>query len=336
MLIPRFFIENSNGFTQTELKFSLILLQHYQNNKEEFNANYIVKNKLLHTFKTANSSKLARQIVRKLEIKMDENPIFSTLYYNYPGIIKFRFKQEIEDATDTIEFDETLLTTLPNTGFTLKLLLLLLFAVKDHQFDFTIDRLATALFGNKSAYSPQQSHNASANQIVKLQSAVDELNKLTDFSISIEPVKSSRSITSIYFNVLQPDTTAKHTDADTIKELLKSYGFNNAPQFIAKFISLFATNEEVKTMIQFITKRTNVLLQTGIIKNDINAYMYLARQALLFQYESPSLWYTMPKATLILQQYMFTHPTTFLEDITNIINNNKNFSELVKSLTNEN
>lgn len=248
MLITREFVINSNGFTQTELKFSLILLQHYQNNNGEFNENYIVKAELLHIFPNANTSKLANQLVRKIGIKTDESPsIFSSLYYNYPGIVKFRFKQEIEDATDTIEFDETLLKTLPNTGITLKLLLLLLFAINDNQFDFTIDRLATALFGNKSTYNPQHSHNASANQQIKLQQAVDELNDvLINFFISFEPIKSSRNITGFHFNVSSKNTTAVCTDADTITKLLQNKNFKNVPQYIARFIGMFATKEESK------------------------------------------------------------------------------------------
>lgn len=336
MLITREFVENSNGFTQTELKFALILLQHYQNNKGDFNENYIVKGELLHTFKTSNSSKLGNQLVRKIQIKMDENPIFSTLYYNYPGIIEFRFKQEME-TTDTIDFDETMLTTLPNTGITLKLLLLLLFAIKDNHFDFTIDKLATTLFGNKNAYNPQ-AVNSAANQLSKLKEAIDELNTITDFFISIEPIKSSRSITGFHFNVLQPNPTAKHTDADTIKELLKLNKFPLKPKNIndylsLEFVSLFATNEDASELIKYITKNAAVLLQTGILNNTKDTYTHLARQTLLYHHTKPKLWYTMPKALIILQQYMFTHPTTFINDIINIINENTGFSELVKSLT---
>lgn len=337
MLITREFVINSNGFTQTELKFSLILLQHYQNNNGEFNENYIVKAHLLHTFKTANSSKLASKTINKIQLKDEFSSIFSYLYYEYPGIIKFRFKQEIEDATDTIEFDETLLTTLPNTGSTLKLLLLLLFAIKDNQFDFTIDKLATTLFSNKNAYNPQ-AVNSAANQLSKLKEAIDELNTITDFFISIEPIKSSRSITGFHFNVLQPNPTAKHTDADTIKELLKLNKFPLKPKNIndylsLEFVSLFATNEDASELIKYITKNAAVLLQTGILNNTKDTYTHLARQTLLYHHTKPKLWYTMPKALIILQQYMFTHPTTFINDIINIINENTGFSELVKSLT---
>ena len=329
MLIPRFFIENSNGFTQTELKFSLLLLQHSQNNKGKFNENYIVKGELLHTFKTTNSSKLARQIVRKIQIKMDENPIFRSLHYNYPGTIEFHFKQEIE-TTDTIDFDETLLTTLPNTGITLKLLLLLLFAIKDNQFDFTIDKLATTLFGNKSAYNPQLSHNTSANQIVKLQQAVDELNNLIDFFVSFEPIKSSRNITGFHFNVSQTNVTAICTDADTITKLLRNKGFKNVPQFIAGFIGMFATKEEAKAIVQYITKRTAILQQTGMINNEADIYLCLARQAVLYPHKTPILWYTEEKAKTVLEHYMIMHPKQFVYDVVKFISNSKNYNSLTK------
>ena len=331
MLITREFVINSNGFTQTELKFALILLQHYQNNKEEFNANFIVKSELLHTFKTANSSKLASQIVRKIQIKMDENPIFRSLHYNYPGCIEFHFKQEIEDATDTIDFDETLLTTLPNTGITLKLLLLLLLAVKDNCFDFTIDKLATTLFGNKSTYNPQHSHNASANQQIKLQQAVDELNDiLINFFVSFEPIKSSRNITGFHFNVSSKNTTAVCTDTDTIIKLLQNKNFKNVPQFIARFIGMFATKEESKKIIQYITKRTNLLLRTGMINNEAEVHLCLARQAVLFQHKMPILWYTEEKAKTLLEHYMIMHPKLFVYDIFEYISKSKNYNELAE------
>lgn len=330
MKIAREFVINSNGFTQTELKFALILLQHYQNNKGEFNENYIVKAHLLHTFKTANSSKLASKTVNKIRLKDEFSSIFSSLYYEYPGIIKFRFKQEIEDATDTIEFDETLLTTLPNTGITLKLLLLLLFAIKDNSFDFTIDRLATALFGNKSTYNPQHSHNASANQQIKLQQAVDELNNLINFFVSFEPIKSSRNITGFHFNVSQTNPTAICTDADTITKLLRNKKFDNVPQFIAEFIAMFATKEEAKAIVQYITQKTAILQQTGIINKENDICLSLARYAVLFPHKTPTLWYTEQRAKTLLEHYMILHPKLFVYDIIKFINDSTNHHDLAK------
>ena len=334
MKITREFINGTNGFTQTEMKFAIFSLQKHQ---KTLVSNYIAKNELTELFVTAkNTAQLASKIARKLSAKRNENSIFGFIDYKYPGNIEYTYRHEIETAiekgTDVVEFDESLLSMLSNTGNTLKLLLLLLFAIKDESYCFTTTELSTKLFGEKRTYNPQKSRNASANQLVKIQEAIAEINALTDYSISIEPIKSGHSITAFHFNVSLPNATATHTDNITIAKLLKSKGYGSSSQLISEFISLFATNDEAKEMIQYITDKTGVLLRTGIIKNDIDVCMSLARQAVIYPHTTPLLWYTTPKTQVLLEHYMYTHPNTFIEGIKSIINNNNGFAELVENI----
>ena len=335
MLISREIINKTADFTQIEMKFSIYLLHKMQNYDgfKSCRSNYIMaKDELKHLLNITNASQSAKKITNSIRMKMDdyEHPAFSYLHYSYPGVIEFNIKQETETDTDAIDFNESLLKKLPNTGITLRLLLLLLFAIKDQQFDFTIDRLSFLLFGNKNAYNPRTATNASANQLIKLKNAIDELNTITDFFISIEPIKLSRSITGFHFNVSQPNTTAICTDADTITKMLRTKKFDTIPQYIAEFIAKFATNNEAKSLVQYITQHTTILQRTGIINKEADAHLSLARYAVLFPHKTPTLWYTEQRAKTILEHYMIMHPKLFVYDIVKLISNSKNYSDLVK------
>lgn len=336
MLISREIINKTADFTQIEMKFSIYLLHKMQNYDgfKSCRSNYITtKNELKNLLDITNASQSAKKIINSIRMKMDdyEHPAFSYLHYSYPGVIEFNIKQETETDTDAIDFDESLLKKLPNTGITLRLLLLLLFAIKDTIFDFTIDRLSFLLFGNKNAYNPRTATNASANQIVKLQSAIDELNTIiTDFFISIEPIKSSRSITGIHFNISSPNPTAICTNADTITKMLQRKKIDTIPQYIAEFIAKFATNDEAKSLVQYITQHTTILQRAGIINKEADAHLSLARYAVLFPHKTPTLWYTEQRAKTILEHYMIMHPKLFVYDIVKLISNSKNYSDLVK------
>ena len=335
MLLTREIINKTADFTQIEMKFSIYLLHKMQNYDgfKNCRSNYIMaKDELKRLLNITNASQSAKKITNSIRMKMDdyEHPAFSYLHYSYPGVIEFNIKQETD--TDAIDFDESLLKKLPNTGITLRLLLLLLFAIKDTSFDFTIDRLSSLLFGNKNAYNPRTATNASANQLIKLKNAIDELNTITDFFISIEPIKSSRSITGIHFNISSPNPTAICTNADTITKMLQRKKIDTVPQSIATFIALFATNDEAKELVQYITQHTTILQRAGIINKEADAHLSLARYAVLFPHKTPTLWYTEQRAKTILEHYMIMHPKLFVYDIVKLINNSKNYSDLVKNI----
>lgn len=133
--------------------------------------------------------------------------------FTYPSCIEYDFRSEINtalesaDKTACIEFDESLLAALPNTGYSLKLLLLLLFLTKNDSCTVSTEEAASLLFGNQTAYMPNKTNNATANQFTRLNNAVNDINACTDYAVSITPIKEHRAVSFWQFNIMTANNT---------------------------------------------------------------------------------------------------------------------------------
>ena len=112
--------------------------------------------------------------------------------------------------------------------------------------------------------------------------------------------------------------------------MLQRKKIDTIPQYIAEFIAKFATNDEAKSLVQYITQHTTILQRAGIINKEADAHLSLARYAVLFPHKTPTLWYTEQRAKTILEHYMIMHPKLFVHDIVKLISNSNKYIDLVK------
>ena len=338
--IPKFYIDATNGYTQILMKIALAVLNDIQNG---WNSGKIFRHYLqFYLGEKANISDIINKTVtlhKKYRTYDDSaNSVFFSIHKEYPSSISFIFNDDIEEKlktfkdtdTETIDFDKSIISALPNTGCSLKLLLLLLFAIKENRTEITTDEIALSVFGNKPAYTPNASPNATSNQLNKINNAIDTINAKTNFTVSVMPVKQHSRVISWKFSLIQP-TNVKIADYKKIESLLTSSEndpIRLTPKEYISFILLFCPDNEAKKMIKDLINQAKTLFSTDEVEIDY-IWKFMARHAMLYQHKAPKLWYTVPKVQLLLEYYLDTHPDSYLYDIPELIKNCKSYQELI-------
>ena len=335
------FYSATKSFTPLQLKFALIALSL---NTSLLSNNYIFTSDLQDIFGAkANVSDIIKRALQKSTndpgLLMKSPSLFKTFYYSNTfsyydnrrtGEIIFLFKKEILADTNTVEVQEWFIDICPNTGLSLRLYLFLLFALKNEQFTFSVGSLATQLFGGRRGFDPKYSRNAVANQKSTLLKTLSYLNSLTrPFPpITIQPVKKGKKIIEWTFNI-PAQRLIKPANPDTITQLFHTNGFNNVPAKYVSFIAKFITESEAQQFMNNICKTASILIHEGII-DDNECWIFLARQSVLYPHTTPKLWYTVPRVQAILEQHMYNHPASFMQDISIFITKCSNYKELIK------
>ena len=385
MKIPKSFLLATEKFSQLQLKMALFALHNYQVHQSHtgcdfdiwsrynsFEAKSLQSVLVVRTNKTdvtnnteqqseldsrANITDLTKKIVQQFDKKFSsDNPLFSHLEYcleDMRGYISYEFHDNIvfdDSDSDIVDFDYDTIKFFPNRGYSLRLHLILLFAIKNSSLQFTTNEIATQLFGGLPAYTPVESdnatanqaksNNATANQMAKIKKAINDLNSLFgDRLISVNAVKTGRHTTGWKFSIvpLPKKEPHKFTNTDTIIRLLNSYGFDNIPIEYAKFIAMFCLEDRTEEIIQYITGKVKMLLDANLLHDDDNnIWKYIARKVVMLHYGNFELpWYTHPRTQVFFEQYIFTHPNTFVQDLNHFItkfNSEKEFEEYVESL----
>ena len=326
------FYSATTGFTQLQLKFALIALYY---NSTDTCENYIDKSRLQEFFgKKANISDIIKRAFQPSKddpgLLIKSPSLFNTFYYEekkHDGEIKFSFKKEILADVNTVELVDWAIDNLPNTGLSLRLLLLLLFANKNEQFTFSVGSLATQLFSGRRVFDPEY-YNAAANQKSTLLKTLSCINSTvwTSPPITIQPVKKDKKIIEWTFNMPRLN---KPANQNTITKLFQSKDFNNVPPEYVSFIAKFTTESEAQQFMNNICKTVSMLIKAGII-DDNECWSFLARQSVLYPHTTPKLWYTTPAVQAIFEQHIYNHSASFMQDISGFITKCRNINELIK------
>jgi len=337
--VPKQLLPLFSGYSQKQVKLVLLMINSYDPNMRK---KTIFRHEIRNAFgDTINISDVSKKLVKSLSVDPlcdddGKSPLIAYIGSAYPSGIEYTFRYEIESAlnaddTECIEIDESLLAELPNVGYSLKLLLLLLSSAKNGSCTVPIADAGILLFGGQTAYRPATA-NATANQYTRINSAVDDINTHTDYTVSITPVKEHRSVTAWQFTI----TTAANTTHDTvspqvISQLLQKYKIY-VTESCASFIATFCTNEKnARVMVKDLVKETILLIQAGVIDSS-DIPVFLARKAVLYRHKKPALWYTMPKTQLILESIIYKKTTQFATTINIIINNCHSYKEMLAYL----
>ena len=327
------FFSATKSFTPLQLKFALLVLFYNFLELSEINTEM-----LQGVFgEKANVHDIIKRTLQKSTndpgLLMKSPSLFKTFYYEvrwHVGQIMFSFKNEILEDTNTVELQLKQVLIFPNTGLSLRLYLFLLFALKNKQFTFSVGSLATQLFGGRRGFDPKYSRNAVANQKSTLLKTLSYINSLTrPFPpVTIQPVKKGKKIIEWTFNI-PAQRLIKPANPDTITQLFHTNGFNNVPAKYVSFIAKFITESEAQQFMNNICKTASILIHEGII-DDNECWIFLARQSVLYPHTTPKLWYTVPRVQAILEQHMYNHPASFMQDISIFITKCSNYKELIK------
>lgn len=97
---------------------------------------------------------------------------------------------------------------------------------------------------------------------------------------------------------------------------------------------MFCANEgEARSMVRDISKETTELVRIGILDSS-EVPDFFARKSALYAHVNPTLWYTLPKAQVVLEQVIFTHPGQFAQEISVIIANCRSYQAMLQYLKN--
>lgn len=339
--VPRIVLPLISGYGQKQIKLILLMLKNYNSNRI---VHMLSRYMMYDAFgRNINVSDVSKKLVKSMQNDEDElkDKLIRYIRFTYPSCIEYDFRSEINtalesaDKTACIEFDESLLAALPNTGYSLKLLLLLLFLTKNDSCTVSTEEAASLLFGNQTAYMPNKTNNATANQFTRLNNAVNDINACTDYAVSITPIKEHRAVSFWQFNIMTANNTKDdNTAVDwAVNQSLQKEQLD-VPKSYKDFISLFCANEgEARSMVKDIAKETTELVRIGILDSS-EVPDFFARKAALYAHANPTLWYTLPKAQMVLEQVIFTHPGQFAQEISVIIANCRSYQAMLQYLKN--
>ena len=331
--VPKQLLSLTAGYSQKQLKIILLMLWGYQPGRLE---QQVDRYSMRDAFgNSCNISDIRTKLVASLHDKKD---LFGYIIRQYPASIEYAFSTDFEtvlesDDTEYIEFNYSLLSQLPNIGYSLKLLLLLLSLAKNDSCNISTEEAADMLFFGQTAYTPNKT-NAAANQFARLNDAVEDINTHTDYTVSITPVKEHRSISGWAFTIT---TTATHdtVNPQVIRQLLQKYDYDNPSEESTTFIALFCTNEgDAASMVRDIAKEATMLTRAGII-HSTEAYRFFTRKVPLYPHKEPLLWYTTPKVRSIFEYFIYTHPSRFMRYLTEIIRNCHSYREMLQFIRQE-
>lgn len=333
--VPKAILPLIAGYSQKQTKLVLLMLRGYQNGRFE---QQVDRYSMRDVFgNSCNISDIRTKLVASLHDKKD---LFGYIIRQYPASIEYAFSTDFEtvlesDDTEYIEFNCSLLSQLPNVGYSLKLLLLLLSLAKNGSCNISTEEVADMLFGGQTAYMPNKA-NATANQFARLNDAVEDINTYTDYTISITTVKEHRAVTAWQFTI----TTAASTIHDTvnpqvIRQLLQKYDYDNPSEESTTFIALFCTNEsDAASMVRDIANEAKMLTRAGII-HSAESYRLFTRKAPLYPHKKPVLWYTTPKVRPIFEHFIYAHPSQFMRYLTEIIHNCSSYRDMLEFIKQE-
>ena len=333
--VPKAILPLIAGYSQKQTKLVLLMLRGYQNGQLK---QRVSGDSMRNVFGwESNISDIQKKLTASLR---DKEALFGYIMTQYPSNIEYAFSTDFEivlEAADTecIEFNEALLAGLPNTGYSLKLLLLLLSSAKNGSCTVPIADAGVLLFGGQTAYTPNKA-NAAANQFARLNDAVEDINTHTDYTVSITTVKEHRAVTAWQFSI----TTAAGTVHDTvsphiIRQLLQKYDYDNPSEESTTFIALFCTNEgDAASMVRDIANEAKMLTRAGII-HSTESYRLFTRKAPLYPHKKPVLWYTTPKVRPIFEHFIYAHPSRFMRYLTEIIHNCSSYRDMLEFIKQE-
>ena len=341
--VPKQLLPLFSGYSQKQVKLVLLMINSYDPNMRK---KTIFRHEIRNAFgDTINISDVSKKLVKSLSVDPlcdddGKSPLIAYIGSAYPSGIEYTFRYEIESAlnaddTECIEIDESLLAELPNTGYSLKLLLLLLSSAKNGSCTIPIADAGILLFGGQTAYMPNKA-NAAANQIVRLNQAVEDINTCTDYTVSVAPVKEHRSISGWAFTITTTASVAQDTvNPQVITQLLQKYDYDNPSEESTTFIALFCTNEgDAASMVRDIAKEATMLTRAGIMDSG-EAYRLFTRKAPLYPHKKPVLWYTTPKVRPIFEHFIYAHPSRFMRYLTEIIRNCHSYREMLQFIRQE-
>lgn len=333
--VPKAILPLIAGYSQKQTKLVLLMLRGYQNGRFE---QQVDRYSMRDVFgNSCNISDIRTKLVASLHDKKD---LFGYIIRQYPASIEYAFSTDFEtvlesDDTEYIEFNCSLLSQLPNIGYSLKLLLLLLSLAKNGSCKISTEEAADMLFFGQTAYTPNKT-NAAANQFARLNDAVEDINTHTDYTVSITTVKEHRAVTAWQFTITTATGTVHHTiNPQVIRQLLQKYNFNNVSDASAVFIALFCTNEgDAASMVRDIAKEATMLTRAGIMDSG-DIPKFVTRKAVLYQRANPVLWYTTPTVQQVLEHLIYKYPTQFTWYITEILRNCRSYRDMLRFMKQE-
>ena len=333
--VPKQLLSLTAGYSQKQLKIILLMLCGYQPGRLE---QQVDRYSMRDVFgNSCNISDIRTKLVASLHDKKD---LFGYIIRQYPASIEYAFSTDFEtvlesDDTEYIEFNCSLLSQLPNIGYSLKLLLLLLSLAKNDSCNISTEEAADMLFFGQTAYKPTKA-NAAANQFARLNQAVEDINTCTDYTVSVAPVKTGRAVSGWAFTITTTASVAQDTvNPQVITQLLQKYDFNNVSDASVVFIALFcATENEAKSMVKSIAKEATALTRAGIMDSG-DIPKFVNRKAVLYQRANPVLWYTTPTVQRVLEHLIYKYPSQFTRYITEIIRNCHSYREMLQFIRQE-
>lgn len=339
--VPKQLLPLFSGYSQKQVKLVLLMINSYDPNMRK---KTIFRHEIRNAFgDTINISDVSKKLVKSLSVDPlcdddGKSPLIAYIGSAYPSGIEYTFRYEIESAlnaadTECIEFNEALLAGLPNTGYSLKLLLLLLSSAKNGSCTIPITDAGVLLFGGQTAYMPNKA-NATANQFARLNQAVEDINACTNYAVTVAPIKERRAVSAWHFTMT---TTEAHDTVSPqfINQLLQKYNFNNVSDASAVFIALFcATENEAKSMVKGIAKEATALTRAGIMDSD-DIPKFVTRKAALYPHANPVLWYTTPTVQRVIEHLIYKYPTQFTWYITGIVHNCHSYQDMIRFMKQE-
>ena len=333
--VPRQLLSLTAGYSQKQLKIILLMLWGYQPGRLE---QQVDRYSMRDVFgNSCNISDIRTKLVASLHDKKD---LFGYIIRQYPASIEYAFSTDFEtvlesDDTEYIEFNYSLLSQLPNIGYSLKLLLLLLSLAKNDSCNISTEEAADMLFFGQTAYKPTKA-NAAANQLTRISSALEDINACTDYTVTVAPVKKRHAVAGWAFTITTTASVAQDTvNPQVIRQLLQKYDYDNPSEESTTFIALFCTNEsDAASMVRDIANEAKMLTRAGII-HSTEAYRFFTRKVPLYPHKEPLLWYTTPKVRSIFEYFIYTHPSRFMRYLTEIIRNCHSYREMLQFIRQE-
>ena len=138
-----------------------------------------------------------------------------------------------------------------------------------------------------------------------LDRAVQEINAVTDISVTMTGIKTKRSYDAWQCSILRDDGTHSYwiedgTDNkihDTIKNIFNISISNTAAYAIAR---CYTDETEYKTAMHTIAPDIALLRTAGLLDNDRHITEYIIQKSITFPHQQPVFWYQQHKAQVLI------------------------------------
>ena len=231
------------------------------------------------------------------------------------GKIAYRFNPEyfakLQERQSLIPLPDRLLQTFGNTGYSLKLYLLLKQLAQLHhqnEFEMSLEDASLYLCPDKPSYDPSLTAAAYANQKTVLDKAIAEINAVSDMTVSITGMHNGRKYVSWHCSVYYDDESAtcwvtESGDPRIHDIITDSLGITVTPTEAFAIARCYVDLSEFQEAMHSIASDVAALRKVRILNEiDDNIADYIIRRSITYPHTHPMFWHQHHKAQMLLDE----------------------------------